>query len=134
MSNRKITFYSCLSYTEVVFPFYDNFLREKKNFWHNFLRTQHLVTNGKIKFYLFPHVYRDRVYCFFNKTGECYQKSFLKWRTTHLVWDYFDIDIKTLSGANTIHHTYGICYLSTSPWSNESIMYSSSINPGNTNL
>ena len=29
---------------------------------------------------------------------------------TGLAWDNFDINIKTLSGANVIHHTYGICY------------------------
>ena len=30
--------------------------------------------------------------------------------STGLAWDNFDINIETLSGENTIHHTYGICY------------------------
>ena len=30
-------------------------------------------------------------------------------------WDDFDINIETPSGANTIHHTYGICYQNTLP-------------------
>ena len=34
----------------------------------------------------------------------------LKWRTTSFAWDNFDINTKAMSGANTIHHTYGICY------------------------
>ena len=29
---------------------------------------------------------------------------------TALAWDNFDINIETPSGADTIHHTYGICY------------------------
>ena len=29
---------------------------------------------------------------------------------TGMAWDNFDIYIQTLSGAGTIHHTYGICY------------------------
>ena len=29
---------------------------------------------------------------------------------TGTAWDNFDINLETLSGANTIHHTYGICY------------------------
>ena len=45
--------------------------------------------------------------------------------------DKFDTDIKTLPGANTIHHTYDICCQNRSPCSNESIMYRSSINSGN---
>ena len=40
----------------------------------------------------------------------------------------------TLPGANTIHHTYGICYQNTTPCSSESIMYSSSSNSGDINL
>ena len=51
---------------------------------------------------------------------------------TGLAWDNF-VNIETLSGANTIHHTYSICYQNTSPCSSESIMHSSS-NSGNTNL
>ena len=27
-----------------------------------------------------------------------------------IAWDNFDINMETLSGADTIHHTYGICY------------------------
>ena len=27
-----------------------------------------------------------------------------------LAWDNFDLNIETLSGAGTVHHTYGICY------------------------
>ena len=61
-------------------------------------------------------------------------KSFLKWRTTSLAWDNLDINIKTLSGANTIHHPFGICSQNISSCSNENIMYSSSINLGNINL
>ena len=30
--------------------------------------------------------------------------------STGLAWDNFDINIETPSGANTIQHTYGICY------------------------
>ena len=51
---------------------------------------------------------------------------------TGLAWDNF-VNIETLSGANTTHHTYSICYQNTSPCSSESIMHSSS-NSGNTNL
>ena len=29
---------------------------------------------------------------------------------TAMAWDNFDINIETLSGAGTIHHTYGICF------------------------
>ena len=29
---------------------------------------------------------------------------------TGLAWDNFDINLETLSGANSIHHTFGICY------------------------
>ena len=29
---------------------------------------------------------------------------------TDLAWDNFDINLETLSGANSIHHTYRICY------------------------
>ena len=39
-----------------------------------------------------------------------------------------------LSGANTIHHTCGICYQNISPYSSESIMYSSSCNSRDINL
>ena len=35
--------------------------------------------------------------------------------STSVAWDNFDINIETPSGANTIHHTYGICYQNTSP-------------------
>ena len=34
---------------------------------------------------------------------------------TGLPWDNFDVNIKTLSGANTIHHTYRICYQNIMP-------------------
>ena len=27
-----------------------------------------------------------------------------------LAWENFDVNLKTLSGAGSIHHTYGICY------------------------
>ena len=30
--------------------------------------------------------------------------------STGTAWDNFDINLKTRSGADTIHHTYGICY------------------------
>ena len=29
---------------------------------------------------------------------------------TGTAWDNFDINIETLSGADTMHHTFGICY------------------------
>ena len=29
---------------------------------------------------------------------------------TGTAWDNFDINVETMSGADTIHHTYGICY------------------------
>ena len=29
---------------------------------------------------------------------------------TGTTWDNFDINVETMSGADTIHHTYGICY------------------------
>ena len=62
-------------------------------------------------------------------------RRFLKFRTTHIAWDNFDINIKPLSGENTIHHTYRICCQNISPFSSESIMYNnSSINSGNINL
>ena len=35
--------------------------------------------------------------------------------STELPWDNFDINIKALSGANTIHHTYGTCYQNVMP-------------------
>ena len=38
--------------------------------------------------------------------------------STGLAWDNFDINIETLSGANTIHHTYGICYQNIIPSEN----------------
>lgn len=38
--------------------------------------------------------------------------------------DNCDININTLSGSNTIHHTYGICYQNISLWNGENIMYS----------
>ena len=44
------------------------------------------------------------------------------------------MSIKTLSGANTVHRIYGICYQNISPRSSESIMYSSSSNSGDINL
>ena len=37
--------------------------------------------------------------------------------STGLAWDNFDINIET-SGANTIHHTYGICYQNIMPSEN----------------
>ena len=27
-----------------------------------------------------------------------------------LAWENFDVNLKTLSGAGSIHHTYGVCY------------------------
>ena len=30
--------------------------------------------------------------------------------STGTAWDNFDINLETPSGADTIHHTYGICY------------------------
>ena len=38
--------------------------------------------------------------------------------STGLAWDNFDINIETLSGANTIHHTYGIYYQNIMPSEN----------------
>ena len=35
--------------------------------------------------------------------------------STGLPYNNFDINIKTLSGANTMHHTYGICYQNIMP-------------------
>ena len=32
-----------------------------------------------------------------------------------MAWDKFDINSETLSGANSIHHTYGICYQNSPP-------------------
>ena len=32
-----------------------------------------------------------------------------------LAWNNFDINLETLSGANSIHHTYGICYQNSTP-------------------
>ena len=29
---------------------------------------------------------------------------------TVLPWDNFDVNLETLSGADSVHHTYGICY------------------------
>ena len=29
---------------------------------------------------------------------------------TALAWDNFDVSLKTLFGADSVHHTYGICY------------------------
>ena len=29
---------------------------------------------------------------------------------TALAWDNFDVNLETLSGADSVHHTYGICY------------------------
>ena len=29
---------------------------------------------------------------------------------TGTAWDNFDVNLETPSGADTIHHTYGICY------------------------
>ena len=30
--------------------------------------------------------------------------------STRTAWDNFNINLETRSGADTIHHTYGICY------------------------
>ena len=35
--------------------------------------------------------------------------------STGLAWDGFDINTETLSGENTIHHTYGICHQNVMP-------------------
>ena len=29
---------------------------------------------------------------------------------TELAWDNFDVNLETLSGDDSVHHTYGICY------------------------
>ena len=45
---------------------------------------------------------------------------------TGTAWDNFDVNLETLSGANTIHHTYGICYQNVLPddssHSNQSVL------------
>ena len=38
---------------------------------------------------------------------------------TALAWDNFDINISTLSGAYSMHHTFGICYQNESQTSRE---------------
>ena len=38
---------------------------------------------------------------------------------TALAWDYFDINISTLSGADSVHNTFGICYQNESQTSRE---------------
>ena len=39
-----------------------------------------------------------------------------------LAWDNFDINLETLSGAGSIHHTYGICYQNNTYNSNQIAM------------
>ena len=53
---------------------------------------------------------------------------------TGLAWDKFNINTEKLSGGNTIHHTYGICYQNISPCRSESIVYSSLSNSRDINL
>ena len=43
--------------------------------------------------------------------------------STGLAWDNFDINIETLSGENTIHHTYGICYQNIMPSENNQFQF-----------
>ena len=41
--------------------------------------------------------------------------TILRMKRYHLKVHNFDINIETLSGADTIHHTYGICYQNIMP-------------------
>ena len=47
-----------------------------------------------------------------NQTDSLVPNKIQKGKDTSIgtAWDNFDINLETLSGANTIHHTYGICY------------------------